>query len=82
MTSKVIRWKMNVAEVDKRRIETVYERSLTKQNGEWGKKHYQPMMNNHRDGKTWADVVRSGGIKIQIVLGNGNLSQATMMKRR
>jgi hypothetical protein len=63
-------------------METVHQRIPTKQNGEWGKKHYQPMMNNHHHGKTWADVVRSGGINIQIVLGNSNLLQPTMMKRR
>jgi hypothetical protein len=30
--------------------------------------------------RTWADVVRSGGIKVQIVLGNSNLGQATPVR--
>jgi hypothetical protein len=37
-------------------------------------------MNNYRNAKTWADVVRSGGINVQIVLGNGNLGQATRVR--
>jgi hypothetical protein len=32
--------------------------------------------------KTWADVVRTGGIKVQIVLGNGNLGLTTPMQTR
>jgi hypothetical protein len=31
---------------------------------------------------TWADVIKSGGINIQIVLGNSNLGLTTSTKRR
>jgi hypothetical protein len=52
----------------------------TKQHGVRGKKPHQPTTKHHRDKKTWADVVRSGGINVQIVLGNSNLGQATPVK--
>ncbi|KAI5808392.1 hypothetical protein BZA77DRAFT_362484 [Pyronema omphalodes] len=32
--------------------------------------------------KTWAEVVKSGGINVQIVLGNGNLGLTTPPTRR
>jgi hypothetical protein len=31
--------------------------------------------------KTWADVVKAGGINVQIVLGNGNLGLVPQRKR-
>jgi hypothetical protein len=40
------------------------------------------MTNNRHDRKTWANVIQSRGINIQIVLGNGNLGQATPRKIR
>jgi hypothetical protein len=43
------------------------------QNGGWGKKSHQPMRTNTPAKKTWADVIRTAGINVQIVLGNGNL---------
>jgi hypothetical protein len=55
----------------------VYELIKSNQikHGGQGKKAHQRTNNtgNHRAAKTWADVVRSGGINVQIVLGNGNL---------
>jgi hypothetical protein len=39
-------------------------------------------MNTPSAKKTWAEVVKSGGINVQIVLGNGNLGLATLMKMR
>jgi hypothetical protein len=38
------------------------------------------MTNHHPDARTWADVVQSGGISVQIVLGNSNLGQATPVR--
>jgi hypothetical protein len=67
---------MKAAKVDNTRTEMVREKTPTKQNGERVKKNHQPTMKNYRDAKTWADIVRSGGINVQIVLGNGNLGQA------
>jgi hypothetical protein len=39
-------------------------------------------MNTPSAKKTWAEVVKSGGINVQIVLGNSNLGLMTPMKRR
>jgi hypothetical protein len=60
---------------DKRRTATPHDKTPNDNHGGRGKKAHQPTNNtgNHRAAKTWADVVRSGGINIQIVLGNGNL---------
>jgi hypothetical protein len=79
-TSKATQWKMKAAKADNTRTETVHEKTPMKQNGERVNKNHQPMMKNYHDTKTWADVVRSGGINIQIVLGNGNLGQATPVR--
>jgi hypothetical protein len=38
-----------------------------------GKKAHQPTAKHHHDARTGVDVVRGGGINVQIVLGNGNL---------
>ncbi|KAI5821470.1 hypothetical protein BZA77DRAFT_348666 [Pyronema omphalodes] len=50
------------------------------QNGARGKKQHQPIMKHHSGNKTWADVVRSGGINVQIILGNDNLRPTTPVK--
>jgi hypothetical protein len=46
-------------------------------NGRRGKNTHQPRMNTPSAKKTWAEVVKSGGINVQIVLGNGNLGLTT-----
>jgi hypothetical protein len=46
-------------------------------NGGRGKNAHQPRTNTPSAKKTWAEVVKSGGINIQIVLRNGNLGLAT-----
>jgi hypothetical protein len=79
-TRKATRWKMKAAEADNMRMETAREKTPTKQHGEWVKKNHQPTTSNYCDAKTWADVVWSGGINVQIVLGNGNLGQATPVR--
>jgi hypothetical protein len=38
-----------------------------------GKNTHQPRTNTPSTKKTWAEVIKSGGINVQIVLGNGNL---------
>jgi hypothetical protein len=53
----------------------------TKKTGGRGKNTHQPQMNTPSVKKTWAEVVKSGGINIQIVLGNGNLRLTTLMTR-
>jgi hypothetical protein len=79
-TRKAMRWKTKAAEADNTRMETAREKTPTKQNGERVKKTDQPMTSNYHDAKIWVDVVRSGGINVQIVLGNGNLGQATLLR--
>jgi hypothetical protein len=79
-TSQATRQKTKAAEADNTRMETAREKTPTKQNGERVKKNHQPTTKNYHDAKTWADIVRSGGINVQIVLVNGNLGQATLVR--
>jgi hypothetical protein len=51
-------------------------------NGGRGKNTHQPRTNTPTAKKTWAEVVKSGGINVQIVLGNGNLRLATPPKKK
>jgi hypothetical protein len=64
-----------------RAMETSNKPPTTK-NGGRGKNSHQPRLNTTSGKKTWAAVVRSGGINVQIVLGNGNLGLTTSMKTR
>jgi hypothetical protein len=52
------------------------------QNSRWGKKSHKPMKTNTPVKKTWADVIKNGGINVQIVLGNGNLGLTALTKVR
>jgi hypothetical protein len=61
--------------------ETSDKPPITK-NGGRGKNLHQPRPTNTSAKKTLADVVRSGGINVQIVLGNGNLGRTTPTKKR
>jgi hypothetical protein len=55
----------------------------TTKTGGWGKTTHQLQMTNTSVKKTWAEVIKSRGINVQIVLGNGNLGLATPpMKKR
>jgi hypothetical protein len=47
-----------------------------------GKNTHQPKPTTPSAKKTWAEVVKSGGINVQIVLGNGNLGLTAPMTRR
>ncbi|KAI5806013.1 hypothetical protein BZA77DRAFT_363242 [Pyronema omphalodes] len=51
-------------------------------NGGRGKNAHQPRQTTPSAKKTWAEVVKSGGINVQIVLGNGNLGLTTPPTRR
>jgi hypothetical protein len=57
-------------------METSNKPPTTKTGGR-GKNSHQPRTTNTAAKKTWAEVVKSGGINVQIVLGNGNLGLAT-----
>jgi hypothetical protein len=56
--------------------ETSNKPATTKTGGR-GKTSPPPRTTNTSAKKTWAEVVKSGGINVQIVLGNGNLGLAT-----
>jgi hypothetical protein len=63
-------------------METSNKPPMTK-TGRQGKNSYQLWITNTSTKKTWVEVLKSGGINIQSILGNGNLGLATlpMMKR-
>jgi hypothetical protein len=51
--------------------------------GGWGKNSHQPQITDTSMKKTWVEVIKSGGINVQIVLGNSNLGLTTPpMKKR
>jgi hypothetical protein len=54
----------------------------TKKNGGRGKNTHQPRPNTPSTKQTWPEVVKSGGINVQIVLGNGNLGLTQLTMRR
>ncbi|KAI5813779.1 hypothetical protein BZA77DRAFT_356774 [Pyronema omphalodes] len=54
----------------------------TTKNGGRGKNTHQPRQTTPSAKKTWADVVKSGGINVQNVLGNRNLGLTTPPTRR
>jgi hypothetical protein len=67
---------------DNKRAVTTANNTLTTKNGGRGKNTHQPQMNTPSAEKTWVEVVKSGGINVQIVLGNGNLGLTTLIARR
>jgi hypothetical protein len=83
-TGKAMRRKSKAAEAKKKRTVTLRDETPNKMNGGWGKKAHQPRNNtgNHRAAETWADVVRRGGINVQIVLGKGNLGTTQLEPRK
>jgi hypothetical protein len=61
---------------------TTMNNTLTTKNGVRGKNTHQPRMNIPSAKKTHAEVIKSGGINVQIMLGNGNLGLTTPTTRR
>jgi regulator of replication initiation timing len=61
---------------------TTANNTPTTKNGGRGKNTHQPRTNTPSTKKTWAEVVKSGGINVQIVLGNGNLGLTAPTTRR
>jgi hypothetical protein len=61
---------------------TTANNTPTTKNGGRAKNTHQPRTNTPSTKKTWAEVVKSGGINVQIVLGNNNLGLTTPMARR
>jgi hypothetical protein len=69
-------------EAGRKRVIETSDKPPTTRNGGWGKNSHQPRPNTTSTKKIWADVVKSGGINVQIVLGNGNLGLTTPTKIR
>jgi hypothetical protein len=67
---------------DNKRAATTANNTPTTKNGGRGKNTHQPRTNTPSAKKTWGEVVKSGGINVQIVLGNGNLGLSTLTKGR
>jgi hypothetical protein len=65
-------------------LATTTSKTPTMKNGGRGKTTHQPKWTTPSVKKTWAEVIKSRGINVQIVLGNGNLGLTTtpMTKRR
>jgi hypothetical protein len=61
---------------------TTANNTPTTKNGGKGKNTHQPRTNTPSAKKTWSEVIKSGGINVQIVLGNGNLGLTTPTTRR
>jgi hypothetical protein len=67
---------------DNKRVATTANNTPTTKNGGRGKNTHQPRTNTPSARKTWAEVIKSRGINVQIVLGNGNLGLTTLTTRR
>jgi hypothetical protein len=67
---------------DNKRTATTVNNTPTMKNGGRGKNIHQARTNTPTAKKTWAEVIKSGGINVQIVLGNSNLGLTTPMTRR
>jgi hypothetical protein len=77
-------WKRRRNEkADNELVATTMSNTLKIKTGGRGKNTHQLKLITPSAKKTWAEVIKSGGINIQIVLGNGNLGLATPpMKKR
>jgi hypothetical protein len=74
---KAAQKKRSNEKADNKRATGTSDKPPTTKTGGRGKNSHQPRTTNTSAKKTWAEVVKSGGINVQIVLGNGNLGLAT-----
>jgi hypothetical protein len=79
---KATQKKMESEKADNKQTTKTTSHTHTMKNGGRGKNTHQPHKSSTPTKKTWAEVVKSGGINVQIVLGNGNLGSATSTARR
>jgi hypothetical protein len=82
MEGKAVQKKRRNDKAANKQAATTANNTLTMKTGGRGKTTHQPQTNTPSAKKTWAEVVKSGGINVQIMLGNGNLGLATPMKKR
>jgi regulator of replication initiation timing len=74
---KAVQKKRRNDKADNERAATTASNTPKMKHGGRGKNTHQPKPTTPSAKKTWAEVVKSGGINVQIVLGNGNLGLAT-----
>jgi hypothetical protein len=79
---KAMQKKRRNDKADNKRTATAANNTPTTKNCGRGQNTHQPRTNTPSAKKTWAEVIKSGGINVQIVLGNGNLGLTTPTKRR
>jgi hypothetical protein len=79
---KAIQKKRRNDKADNKRAATTVNNTPTMKNGGRGKNTHQPRTNTPSAEKTWAEVIKSRDINVQIVLGNGNLGLTTPTKMR
>jgi hypothetical protein len=77
VAGKAAQTKRRNEKADNERAATTASNTPKMKNGGRGKNTHQPKPTTPSAKKTWAEVVKSGGINVQIVLGNGNLGLAT-----
>jgi hypothetical protein len=74
---KAMQKKRRNDQADNKWAATSANNTPTMKNGGRGKNTHHPRMNTPSAKKTWAEVIKCGGINVQIVLGNGNLGLTT-----
>jgi hypothetical protein len=79
---KAMQRKRNSEKADNKQTTKTANHTHTTKNGGRGKNTHQPQKSSAPAKKTWAEVIKSGGINVQIVLGNGNLGLTTPTTRR
>jgi hypothetical protein len=79
---KAMQKKRRNEKADNKWAATTANNTPTTKNGGRGKNTHQPGTNTPSAKKTWAEVIKSGGINVQIVLGNSNLGLTTLTTRR
>jgi hypothetical protein len=79
---KATKKKRSNDKADNKWAATTTNTTLRMKNGGRGKNTHQPQTNTPSAKKTWAEVIKSGGINVQIVLGNGNLGLTIPTTRR
>jgi hypothetical protein len=82
MEGKEVWKKRRIKKADNRLAVTTASTTLKMKTGGRAKNTHQPKLTTPSVKKTWAEVIKSGGINVQIVLGNGNLGLTTPITRR
>jgi hypothetical protein len=82
LEGKPMQRKKKNMEMDKKWAKEIHDKTPMTKNSGWGKNSCQLRPKNTSTKKTWADVIKSGGMNVQIVLGNGNLGLTILTTKR